>query len=111
MFERPKSGERVILVQLSLPGMHAEQNLAEFTELAISAQVEILGYVTGTRNVPEVKYFFGLGKAQEIREQVELLGVELVLVNHELSPSQERKGWFRLFKRSYQHQIIWPFRR
>lgn len=90
MFERPKSGERAILVQLNLPGMHAENALLEFEELAVSANAEILSHVIGSRSIPEVKYFVGLGKAEEIREQVELLEAELVLVNHELSPSQER---------------------
>lgn len=90
MFDRPKSGERAILVQLSLPDLNAEEALSEFKELAYSAKADVLGCVTGTRATPEAKYYVGLGKAEEIREQVIALEAELVLVNHELSPSQER---------------------
>lgn len=90
MFERPQGGERAILVQLALPGLDAEKALAEFEELALSAQAELMTSVLGTRATPDAKYFVGLGKAQEIHEQVLAYDAELVLVNHELSPSQER---------------------
>lgn len=90
MFERPQGGERAILVQLALPGVDAEKALAEFKELALSAQAEIMACVTGARATPEAKYYVGLGKAQEIQELVAAHDAEIVLINHELSPSQER---------------------
>ncbi|MFC3908355.1 ribosome rescue GTPase HflX [Legionella dresdenensis] len=90
MFERPQGGERAIIVQLALPGVDAEKALAEFEELAVSAQAEIVACVTGSRATPDAKYYVGLGKAEEIQELVTACNAELVLVNHELSPSQER---------------------
>lgn len=90
MFERPQGGERAILVQLALPGLDAERALAEFEELALSANALVLDCVLGTRATPDAKYYVGKGKAEEIAELVKALEVELVLVNHELSPSQER---------------------
>ena len=90
MIDRPEGGERAILVQLALPGIAADTALAEFSELATSAGAEVLGCVLSTRIAPEAKYYVGLGKAQEIHEQVKAVGAELVLVNHALSPSQER---------------------
>jgi GTP-binding protein HflX len=90
LFERPQAGERAILVQLALPGIDAEKALAEFEELATSAQAEVVACVRGTRAVPEPKYYVGLGKAEEIHEQVIACQAELVLINHDLSPSQER---------------------
>lgn len=90
MFDRPQGGERAILVQLALPGVDAEKALAEFTELAVSAQAEVVDCVLGARSTPEAKYYVGLGKAEEIQQQVMAHKAELVLVNHELSPSQER---------------------
>ena len=90
LFERPHGGERSILVQLALPNIDSEAALAEFKELAISANAEVLGCVLGSRRAPEAKYFVGLGKAEEIHEMVLATDAELVLVNHELSPSQER---------------------
>lgn len=90
MFERPQGGERSILVQLALPGVDAEMALTEFRELAMSAQAEIVDSVLGARAAPEAKYFIGLGKAEEIRQLVDHHHADLVLINHELSPSQER---------------------
>ncbi|KTD07727.1 ribosome rescue GTPase HflX [Legionella jamestowniensis] len=90
MFERPQGGERAILVQLALPGIDTARAMAEFKELAVSAQAEVMACVEGARSTPEAKYYVGLGKAEEIKHQVLAHQAELVLVNHELSPSQER---------------------
>lgn len=90
LFERPQGGERAVLVQLALPGIDAEKALAEFEELARSAQAEIIDCVLGTRATPDAKYYVGKGKAEEISQIVKAKDVELVLINHELSPSQER---------------------
>ena len=90
MFDRPKGGERAILVQLALPGIDADEALSEFIELALSANAEILDCVLGSRATPDAKYYLGKGKAEEIAHLVKSLEAELVLINHELSPSQER---------------------
>ncbi|CAM3053210.1 GTPase [Legionella steigerwaltii] len=90
MFERPQGGERAILVQLTLPGIDTDKALQEFEELALSASAEILDCVLGTRATPDAKFYIGKGKAEEIAQLVKALDAELVLVNHELSPSQER---------------------
>lgn len=90
MFERPQGGERAVLVQLALPGIDAGKALQEFEELALSANAEVLECVLGTRVTPDAKYYIGQGKAEEIAQLVKTCDAELVLVNHELSPSQER---------------------
>lgn len=58
--------------------------------MVISAGAEVAKEVTGSRNKADAKYFIGSGKAREIKELVNNLGVELVLFNHDLSPAQER---------------------
>ena len=90
MFERPKSGERAVLVHLNLDPITGGALLAEFTELAHAAGAEVLEAVSGNRRVPEPRYFIGKGKAEEVAARVKALGADLVLVNHPLSPSQER---------------------
>jgi GTP-binding protein HflX len=89
MFERPVVDPRCVLVSLDVGGVDAAAHL-EFEELACSAGAEIVGRVTGRRAIPEPKYFIGAGKAQEVRALVQQTGAGLVLVNHPLSPSQER---------------------
>ena len=90
MFERPKSGERAVLVHLDLGSDHGEVLLAEFAELARAAGAEVLDSIAGSRRTPEPRYFIGEGKANEVAERVKALKADLVLVNHALSPSQER---------------------
>ena len=90
MIDRPSGGERVILVHVRFPAGSMEEDLAEFQELAVSAGAQVVGLVTGTRRVPEAKYFVGSGKAEEIRATVLATQADLVLFNHVLSPAQER---------------------
>lgn len=90
MFERPESGQRAILVHLTFPAEDYEQAHAEFRELARSAGVEALLTIGGNRRTPDPKYFAGSGKAAEVAQAVVDHGAELVLINHDLSPSQER---------------------
>jgi GTP-binding protein HflX len=90
MFERPKSGERAVLVHVDLPGRSDAEDLLEFSELAASAGAQAVATVTANRNAPDARYYVGGGKAEEIREQVIEQRAGLVIFNHELSPSQER---------------------
>jgi GTP-binding protein HflX len=89
-FERPDSGERAILVHLDFRTIATSRELAEFRALADSAGAICAGIVTGRRKAPDARYFIGSGKAQEVRDVVLSEEAELVIFNHELSPSQER---------------------
>lgn len=90
MFERPRSGERALLVRIGLGGPPGKDELSEFEALARSAGAEVLALITGTRKVPDPRLFIGSGKAEEIRSRVKELGADLVVFDHALSPSQER---------------------
>jgi GTP-binding protein HflX len=90
LFERPRSGERALLVRIGLGGPPGKDELSEFEALASSAGADVLRLVTGTRRAPDPRLFIGSGKAEEIRELVAATGADLVLFDHALSPSQER---------------------
>ena len=90
MFDRPRSGERAVLVHLDLQQEQEREDLEEFHDLTISAGAQPVATVTGARRFPEPKYFIGSGKADEVRQIVENESAEVVLVNHPLSPAQER---------------------
>jgi GTP-binding protein HflX len=90
LFDRPERGERAILVRIGLGQAPDADELAEFDALARSAGAIPVETVTGSRRIPEPRYFVGSGKAEEIRDRVEAAKAEIVLVDHELSPSQER---------------------
>jgi GTP-binding protein HflX len=63
---------------------------AEFKALAASAGAIPVGVMLASRPRPDPKYFVGTGKAEEIRVRAAELGAEVVLVDQELTPSQER---------------------
>jgi len=67
-----------------------EESLAEFRELAASAGAEIAGEFIQRRDRPDPATLIGTGKLQEIAGAVASTGADLVLVDHELSPSQQR---------------------
>jgi len=90
VFERPKSGERAVLVRLAIGEAADEDALREFEELAVSAGALPVAVITGSRRTPDPRLFVGEGKAEEIREAIEAAGAELVIFDHGLSPSQER---------------------
>jgi len=88
LFDRPDSGERAILVHLSL--QVNQEDLYELKELAKSAGAEPVHVVTGSRHRPDPKFFVGTGKLEEIKSEIAFHEADIVLVNHALSPSQER---------------------
>lgn len=89
-FDRPDSGERALLVQMSVRSENRQVDSAEFTELALAAGADPVGLVEGKRERPQAKYFIGTGKLEEIKTIACDLEAELVIFDHELSPSQER---------------------
>ncbi len=90
MFERPRSGERAVLVRLGLGTQVDPEDLQEFKQLAVSAGAQPVATVTGRRDSPDPRFFMGSGKADEVRTVAEDNAADVILVDHALSPSQER---------------------
>jgi len=88
VFDRPDSGERAVLVHLTLHS--GQEDLLELKELAKSAGTDPVYVVTGSRKRPDPKYFIGTGKLEELKSIVEAYSADVVLFNHPLAPSQER---------------------
>jgi GTP-binding protein HflX len=90
VFDRPRGGERAVLVRLGIGAPVDQEDLDEFAQLAESAGVSAATTITGRRDRPDPRYFLGSGKAEEVRDAVRDSCAEVVLVDHALSPSQER---------------------
>ena len=90
MFERPRSGERAVLVRLGIGAQVEAEDLQEFTQLAVSAGAQPVATVTGRRDRPDPRFFMGSGKADEVRTVAADNAADVILVDHALSPSQER---------------------
>ena len=89
-FDRPESGEKAILVHIKLNSESEPEDSREFEELVIAAGGDPVDFITGSRLSPSAKYFIGSGKLDEIKTAVRTSAAELVIFNHNLSPSQER---------------------
>jgi GTP-binding protein HflX len=89
-FERPEFGERAILVHLKLQSESEPEDPREFEELVLSAGGDPVDFITGSRSAPQAKLFVGTGKLEEIAAAVASHCAEIVIFNHNLSPSQER---------------------
>ena len=70
MFERPKSGERAILVNIEFGAAPDPEECQELRELALSAGADVLASVDVSRRSPEPRYLIGSGKVDELAERV-----------------------------------------
>jgi GTP-binding protein HflX len=77
-------------VQLRFPGLDLAAELEELRLLVQSAGADIAGELTGRRDRPDVATFIGKGKAEELRDLAAAVQADLAIVNHDLSPAQER---------------------
>jgi GTPase len=90
LFERPRGGERAILVGVGIGHPVDPHDTAEFKALAASAGTLGVGLVLATRPRPDPKYFVGSGKAEEIKACADANDADVVLIDQTLTPSQER---------------------
>ncbi len=89
-FDRPESGELAVLVHIDFSRDAQREDPREFEELVLSAGGDPVAYVIGQRKLPTPRLFIGTGKLEEIRQVVQLHQAEVVIFNHQLTPSQER---------------------
>ena len=90
MFERPASGERVVLVQLDFGEPDIPERLEELRLLTESAGGTVCAEVSGRRQSPDARAFAGKGKIEEIAAARAAVRADLVIFNHDLSPVQTR---------------------
>jgi len=90
LFDRPDTGEKALIVHLSINESFSEDDLSEFVQLVRSANVEPLATITGSRRAPDARYFVGKGKLEEVKRVLHETCADIVLFNHSLSPSQQR---------------------
>ncbi|WP_374248805.1 ribosome rescue GTPase HflX [Thermomonas sp.] len=90
MFERSRGGENALLIQPHAYGPPAEGVLDEFAELARSAGARVAATVLARIDKPNPSILIGSGKLDEVKAACDAVGADLVLVNHALSPIQER---------------------
>ncbi len=90
LFERSRKGETALLIQPHAGGPADEGLLEEFADLARSAGATVAHLATARIDRPNPATLLGSGKLEEIKALAEASGADLVLVNHPLTPGQER---------------------
>ncbi len=68
----------------------ADESLAELCELAASAGAAVIGEFLQRRQKPDSATLIGSGKLEELQGAVTSSSPDLVIFDHELSPSQQR---------------------
>lgn len=94
-FETNKPRERAGLVSLitqtDAHGRHAaEEHLNELELLADTAGADVLFRLTQERPKPDVATYLGKGKVEELKTHIEMLGLQMVIFDDDLSPVQIR---------------------
>ncbi len=87
---RAAEPERGLLLAVLAPGADGADELAELEELARTARVEPVGRVVQHRRLPDARTYVGKGKLEELKHAYGDARAEVLIVDAELSPSQQR---------------------
>jgi len=68
----------------------SQEALEEFHELVRASGATVAASVTGSRQRPHPRFFMGAGKVEEVEALIAGHGADLVVVDHALTPGQER---------------------
>jgi GTPase len=82
--------ERGFIAAVLAQGVDADDELAELHELARTALVVPVGSVVQHRARPERRTYLGKGKVQELKRAYEEAEAEVLLVDDELDPAQQK---------------------
>jgi GTP-binding protein HflX len=81
--------ERGLAVAVLPPGREAEE-LAELRELALTAGVETVDEVVQHRSRPDPRSYVGKGKLDELKQAFGEVAADVLIVDDELGPAQQR---------------------
>ena len=82
--------ERGFIAAVLAQGVDSEDELGELRELARTALVEPIGELVQHRQRPERRTYLGKGKLEELRRTYRESGAEVLLIDDELEPAQQR---------------------
>ena len=90
LYENIQTQEKALLVSVDTGDFDAEVSIDELGELADTAGALVVGKVIQKREAPEKATFVGVGKLAEIIAFCQNEEVDIIIVDSELSPSQQR---------------------
>jgi GTPase len=101
LFERSRKGEHALLIQPHAGGPPDQDLLEEFADLARSAGATVAAVLTARIDRPNAAMLIGSGKLDEVKAAADATGADLILINHPLSPGQERN-----LERALQRRVV-----
>lgn len=90
LYENKIEQERAVLVSVDTGEFDVDSSLVELTELARTAGAEVICEMTQKREAPEAGTYLGKGKLQELSDYCEAEKPDLIIIDGELSPAQQR---------------------
>ena len=90
LFENKIEQERAVLVSVDTGEFDVDSSLLELSELARTAGAEVICEMTQKRESPEAGTYLGRGKLEELAEFCENEKPDLVIVDGELTPAQQK---------------------
>ena len=90
LFENKVEQERAVLVSVDTGEFDVNSSLLELSELARTAGAEVICEMTQKRESPEAGTYLGRGKLEELAEYCENEKPDLVIVDGELTPAQQK---------------------
>jgi GTPase len=82
--------ERGLLLAVLAQGADGADELAELEELSRTAGVEPIGRVVQHRRLPDARTYVGKGKLEELKRSYREAEAEVLIVDDELTPPQQR---------------------
>lgn len=82
--------QQVVLVALDNPETGWEESLEELERLADTANGQVVATLTQRRETPDPRTYIGKGKVEELREVIARGGATVVIIDGDVSPSQQR---------------------
>lgn len=90
MFERPGRGERAVLVHVGSGQAPSAEEMQEFAALALAAGAQVADALAAPLRSINPRFLIGTGKLGELKQLAASAAADVILVDHPLSPAQER---------------------
>ncbi len=90
LIENKIEPEKAVLVSVDTGDFNCEVSLAELEELTATAGAQVIGTLVQKRPNPDAATYLGSGRLEELAEYCKNNEADLIIVDGELSPSQQR---------------------
>lgn len=79
---------KAIITGLDLGEYNVDDSMSELTELCIAGEMEVVAQVVQKKDRPDKKTYLGIGKLEEIKGMIEHYGIEVCVIDDEITGSQ-----------------------